>query len=70
MTNQELLISYLNKLAEDEISSLLDTAALMLKAKGPAESSVSSVKTADAPLFRQQTPSWQIHTSRHTSGRK
>ena len=36
MTNQELLISYLNKLTEDEISSLLDAAALMLKAEEPA----------------------------------
>ena len=36
MTNQELLISYLNKLTEDEISSLLDSVTLMLKAKEPA----------------------------------
>ena len=35
MTNQELLISYLNKLAEDEISSLLDAATFMLRAKEP-----------------------------------
>lgn len=33
MTNQEMLISYINKLAEDEISSLLDAVALMLEAK-------------------------------------
>ena len=37
MTNQERLISYINKLTEDEISSLLDDAvALMMKAKEPA----------------------------------
>ena len=36
MTNQEMLISYLNKLTENKISSLLDSAALMLKAEEPA----------------------------------
>ena len=36
MTNQEILISYINELAEDEISSLLDAVSLMLKAKEPA----------------------------------
>ena len=39
MTNQELLISDPNKLAEDEISSLLDSTALMLKTKEPAAKS-------------------------------
>ena len=36
MTNQELLISYLDKLTEDEISFLLDAATFMLKTKEPA----------------------------------
>lgn len=35
MTKQEMLISYINKPAEDEISSLLDAVALILKAKEP-----------------------------------
>lgn len=33
MTNQELLISYISKLSEDEISSLLDAATIMLRDK-------------------------------------
>ena len=33
MTNQEILISYINKLTEDEISSLLEAASLMLETK-------------------------------------
>lgn len=33
MTNQELLISHITQLSEDEISSLLDAVTLMLKAK-------------------------------------
>lgn len=37
MTNQEMLISYINKLTEDEISSLLEAASLMLETKEPAE---------------------------------
>ncbi len=36
MTNQEMLISYINKLTEDEISSLLEAAALILETKEPA----------------------------------
>lgn len=36
MTNQEMLISYINKLTEDEISSLLEAASLMLETKEPA----------------------------------
>lgn len=33
MTNQEMLISYINKLTEDEISSLLEDGALILETK-------------------------------------
>lgn len=33
MTNQEMLISYINKLTEDEISSLLEDVALILETK-------------------------------------
>ena len=33
MTNQEMLINYINKLTEDEISSLLEAASLMLETK-------------------------------------
>ncbi len=33
MTNQEMLISYINKLTEDEISSLLEDVALILEMK-------------------------------------
>lgn len=36
MTNQALLISYLNKLAEEEIFFLLDAVTLMPKVKDPA----------------------------------
>lgn len=36
MTNQQLLISHISKLSEDEISSLLDAVAIMLKDKEPA----------------------------------
>ncbi len=33
MTNQELLISYISRLSEDEISSLLDAVTIMLRDK-------------------------------------
>ena len=36
MTNQELLMSHISKLSEDEISSLLDTVTVMLQEKEPA----------------------------------
>ncbi len=36
MTNQEMLISYISKFTEDEISSLLEAAALMLETKETA----------------------------------
>ena len=36
MTNQEMLINYINKLTEDEISSLLEAASLMLETKESA----------------------------------
>lgn len=35
MTNQELLISYISKLSEDEISSLMDAVTIMLRNKEP-----------------------------------
>lgn len=36
MTNQEMFISYINKLTEDKISSLLEVVSLMLETKEPA----------------------------------
>ncbi len=33
MTKQELLISHINRLSEDEISSLLDTVTIILQDK-------------------------------------
>ncbi|GFI05181.1 hypothetical protein IMSAGC005_04035 [Lachnospiraceae bacterium] len=35
MTNKELLISYINKLTEDEISFLMETATHILETKDP-----------------------------------
>ena len=73
MTNQELLISHISKLSEDEISSLLDAVTIMIQDKEPVPKPACphcAAKTADTLLLLLQISSWQTPTSQFLSGKR